>query len=163
VQATFTGSRVTCPRCGAWAEQEMEGTFEVNDEGTWRHLASALVSAEATRKDYEDLASLLRSAQALGLPKEEVARTVRSRVPHLAAVGDFLERHEHIATWLAAIVAVVTLILMFQDSPSPEAPPVNVVVQQPSEEQVREWIKKAVQEANRADEPPKEPNKPKRR
>lgn len=155
-QITLTDISVDCPRCGASAKQVVQGNFAVSEDGTWRHLAAALVSSEATTRDYEELVSVLRSAQALGLPKEEVARTVRSRVPHLAAIADFLgsQRGDRVALWLTVIIAVMAYFTSpATEPPTPSPPPsVTVVVQQPSEEQVQEWIKAAVEEASRAAE-----------
>jgi hypothetical protein len=150
------GSRTPCPRCGNMARQIEDGEYEVDMDGTWRSVASALAAPGVTRKDYEDLAKLLRSAQVLGLSPEEVGRQVQSRLPRFAAVGSFLRSNEHLGTWIGVLVAVLAIILGTVQASEPKAPTaVTVVVQQPTEKQIRAWIEEAVIAANRAHEPPK--------
>jgi hypothetical protein len=165
-RVTIAGTRVSCPRCGRLAEQTVEGEFEISEDGRWQHLAAALASREATGKDYETLAALLRSAQTLGMGQEEIARNVREKIPRLGAVGDFINssRGDRIALWLTVILTVLAWLKPVGEPPPHQAPPsISVVVQQPSEQKIRELTKIAVEEANReADRRAKE-HRPKKR
>lgn len=159
LQVSASGNIVSCPRCGAMARQRLQGDFEISPGGRWRHLASALASKEATSEDLQNLLDVLRLAQASGANKSEIVRDVKDRVPRLAAVGEFINSSagDRLGLWLTVILTVIGLVLANRETDSEPAPPpsITVVVQQPDEKQIEEWIKKAVKEAKEAERRPK--------
>jgi len=144
----FTNSSFTtsCPACGATVGRS--GSFEVTQYG-WRDLAMALRPAQATTEDYETLLRVLRGAQGTGLNGDQTASKIRSEVPVFEHLGGFLAdpKWQGVAMWLAAVVAVVGAILAYKtlkDAESAPVPTVNVHVDQPSQEQIEQWVKDAL-------------------
>lgn len=153
--ATMSNNAESCPRCGGLATQVMQGRFAISSDGSWRHLAAALIAPDVTRADYEELAALLRKAQALHMRPEDVVKQVEARVPRLAEVGHFLlsSKGGSLGQWIGVMLSVLAILISLTsaaDDPAP-APDVNVsvTVEQPSEEQVKEWIREAVEESSK--------------
>ena len=148
-----SGNRITCPECGRLAEQELAGAFDVGADGTWTHLATALASPEATAANLLRLREIISNAQTAGADKEQIAQEVKLVIPALGPVADFINSvsGDRLALWLGVILIVLVPLIMAkiqQPAPAPApATTVNIVVQQPSEAQVQEWIRDALQSA----------------
>ena len=155
---TITDSHVNCPRCGAWADQIQEGTFDVAPDGTWRHLAAALRTPDATAEDYRQLAELLRHARSAGAPQEQVADEIATTTPVFGGLADFLKspQMQGLAMWITVLLMVLSLYITYLTleetehappvpAPAP-APVVNVRIDQPSEQQIEQWIAGALRQ-----------------
>lgn len=148
---TAYGNRTRCPRpgCGGFGRQLIEGEFEVTPSGTWTPLASALANPEVTAGDLEKLGEIVRTARDSGVDKETLAEQLRSTLPRLAPVADFINsvHGDRLAVWLTVILTVLGPLIVAKSVPTP-APSVtttvNVVVQQPGQEQIDELVREAL-------------------
>lgn len=145
---TATGNKVTCPRCGALAEQAVHGTFEVSPEGHWHHLASALRPRDATPEDYQELLRALQAAKDTGASASQAASDINENSPVFAGLAEFIRKHGE--NWILIICAVLTVWYARKaiESHQPPATPLQVTVnvRQPSEQQIEQWIKNAVRQ-----------------
>jgi hypothetical protein len=148
---TVTGSSfvTNCPKCGAKVTKS--GSWEVTSQG-WRPLLVALRTPSARREDYEALAAMLRSAQQSERSRDELAADIKSSVPTLGGVADFIKalNTDRIATWIVVILTVITFILTrggTADRGSSSQSGSNVQIVQPTEAELQQAIEMALANA----------------
>lgn len=110
---TLRNNRMACPQCGEFGSQSLEdGVYDVRD-GSFRlvrSLAEDLLSEPVCRRDLEDLARLLRSAQSHGGDSHEVADEI-ARNTRFRRLSRSLK--DHPPGWGAYVVGTLIQILLF--------------------------------------------------
>lgn len=138
------------------AVQVVDGAYEVT--GTRFHLLSGILrDAKASRSEYEQLLRALRTAQARGATADQVAADVTAQAPAFSNLASWMVSQNGIAvaTWIAALIGVIQLILAMRPTPPAPEPQVNVVNEQPTQEQIDDAVRRVVEEGYRPPEPPK--------
>lgn len=125
--------QTTCPSCGARGVNDKTSSGAVTAKGI-RGLLAVLRTVPASPADYEQLIALIVKAQLSGAKPIQVAEQINTSIPQLKPVGKWVLSQESgtAAAWIAALVAVLTLILgMIDKSPAPPPTPApSIVIQQ---------------------------------
>jgi hypothetical protein len=155
------GTKVTCPRCNAMADQVTSGAYEVSSSGKWRLLGTVLREANASRSEWEALQSILLAARARGATAEQIADDVTGRAPAFSDLAQWMQGQGGIAvaTWLAILIQIVLYIVGQQaTAQTPSAPPiiVNVTVnnEAPSPAQIEDAVRRATEIASNSSPSP---------
>jgi hypothetical protein len=108
------GTRVgPCPVCGARWGSIIDGTYELVENVT-RYLGGPDVGADSLRR----LQALLEQVRDGKAEPERVAEQIRHEIPEASGVAWLLSaKGSTLATWLALVIALITLLLVkFDDA-----------------------------------------------
>jgi hypothetical protein len=112
---------MSCPHCGTMNRQALpDGEYNIHD-GKWhllRQIARSVLAAEATNADFEELARLVRLAQANQEDIGQVAADIEHNTP-FAQLAQTLREHRSDAIGVLSLLLSVVLWLI----PSPTSGP----------------------------------------
>jgi hypothetical protein len=110
---TVADNWMQCPRCGTLNKQALpDGTYNIRN-GQWqliRRIAKDMLSAQAVRTDYIELAELIRAANASGDDVETIATTIERETPFKSLAQTM---REHPPGWGAVIIPIIISIVLW--------------------------------------------------